>query len=150
MTIEGYVTQVCTDESVLREVAAWIAIWAATDGTMRRSMVTPRGSEIYNLVTLGQAYKGFSSCAYLPHFVLECLGFTDPGIGRHPKADQPLSRLAYHKYSESVKLDDSFLEGDVIQIGSNGDSHVYMCVANSDGRSILGAHYGQEGTQDEI
>lgn len=161
VSIEYVTCKPCTDIETIRELAAMMASYAATGGTMIATVPCPLSAPIYSEVTMGLLAKSkkegwyFSSCAYLCHWVLECLGLEDlPAIGRTGKADNPLSRLAYHPLSEPIKADTAYRSGDCVQIGStNLSAHIYMALADTESRDtispdstgILGAHYGQEG-----
>lgn len=87
----------------------------------------------------------FSSCAYGMLWLYESLGVQDPKLHRTKKADNPLNRIAYHEASESVtqSFDPlSLVLGDVVQIGSNGDSHVMAVYDPSAYPNVVFASWG--------
>ena len=131
--------------------------WALTEFAVNESTGRPAfGDEVYSGITLGlqdaarQQGWFFSSCAFLPHWMLETMGVLRPYVGRSTDADEPLGRLAWGEDSQAVKTDDRFLTGDILQIGSNGDSHIFVVLeydpptAEHQGR-LLSADYGQPG-----
>lgn len=160
-------------EDLARELGAYLACYAATGGLMVAGQGALLDSPIYRHVTLDLYRKSieqkwkqpFSSCAYLCHWVLECLGlYVVRGIGRTGRADNPLSRLAYHRLSEPMGAKTKawpfgavYESCDILQIGDGGRAHVFVALANNrpaelesvdEPRGVLGAHYGQEGLRD--
>lgn len=151
--------------ALLPELAAMLAAYAATGETMIATVPCPVTSPLYDEVTMGlrplSLAQGwyFSSCAYLCHWVLECLGLAEKDakgkvlIGRTGKADNPLSRLAYHHLSEPIGADTVFASGDIVQIGQDNSAHIYVALADNEAQdaigaestAVLGAHYGAEG-----
>jgi hypothetical protein len=129
-----------------RRLAWALGMWAVAGDAGRAAL----GDPVYEEITLGLQETAkregwfFSSCAFLPHWMLETLGLTLPQIGRTTKADQPLSRLAWNPLAEFVKPSDELVIGDVVQIGSNGDSHV-LVVESFDGSTLHSFDYGQPG-----
>lgn len=135
--------------------AAWALATYAVDGERGRPA---HGDPVYTRITLGlqddAARQGwfFSSCAFLPHWLFEALGIDRPYVGRSREPDEPLSRLAWGEDSEPVTPATRFLTGDVIQIGSNGDSHVLVVLdyeppseRNQGQGHLVSADYGQPG-----
>jgi hypothetical protein len=146
------------DEDAQREMAAMLISYAATGCTMVAAQPTEVTSPIYvdvclDLYRLSHVQKWahpFSSCAYLPHWMLESLGLgSAPGIGRR-HAENPLTRLAFNRYSEELHSGDPVETGDVVWTGSNGDSHVQVVLAGNSDHTVLVAEYGQEGIVDAV
>lgn len=137
--------------------------WALVQFAVNEEQGRPAfGDPVYENITLGLQQTAreqgwfFSSCAFLPHWMLETLGLVRPYVGRSTDADEPLSRLAWGDDSEAVRLTDEepfgprFLTGDIVQIGSNGDSHIFVVVdytpptTDHEG-TMISADYGQPG-----
>lgn len=151
------------DEDIIRDLAAMLASYAATGGSMVAAAPAALDSAIYLDITMNLLARSkaehwkqpFSGCAYLCLWVAECIGFGNVrNLQRTGKPDNPLTRIAYHELSESISDASVFESGDFIQIGETSyTSHVYVCLADNESAErvsqsatgILGAHYGQEG-----
>jgi hypothetical protein len=90
----------------------------------------------------------FSGCAFLCHWMLECLGIKLPWVGR--EKNQPLSRLCWPPApAKTPGLKSKFEGGDILAVWnlpSGTDAHVMVVIDHlpSDG-VLLTADYGQPG-----
>lgn len=73
----------------------------------------------------------YSSCAHYILWIYRCLNVQSKRLELTAEPDNPLSRIAFHPLSTSMynKAPSIIGPGDVVHIGSNGDSHVLMCTA---------------------
>jgi len=133
----------------VRLVASLLCDWAT--GPNPEVGVPTFGSKRHEFVTKDMLVwakrwgKGFSSCAYLGHWMLEMMGLRFPFVGRSGHQDapsNPVSRLAFSEYAENVDEDDTLALGDILILGPGGNAHV--CVVAFDfGDEIQTWDYGQ-------
>lgn len=137
-TIEDYSTVACR-----------LAMWAVNDTKGRPHL----GDSVYEFITNGiqpiaikQGWN-FSSCAFLPLFIYECLGINLNWVFRdkpNNPPSNPLSRIAWAPESIAFKPGYVLQRGDTLQTGSNGDSHVSL-ILGFDSELLRSADYGQPG-----